>query len=77
MNVFMLVGGKYLNLIVVEKSIHERKNDTFSTIINDLIDVRGRKVVFWTSFVQVPKIDTKPNNSLFISNRNNIRHPLN
>ena len=57
----MLIDGKYLNLIVARKSIHERKDDTSNTIVNDLIDMRGRKVVFWESFVQVSEINTDYN----------------
>ena len=47
----MLIGGKYLNMIIDKKSVHEQEDDTSSTVVDNLIDMQIRKIVFGTSFV--------------------------
>ena len=69
---FMLIRREYLNLIIDIKSIHERKNGTLNTVVNDLIDERGGIVVFGKSLIKIPKVDTKSNCPLFLRNRKYI-----
>jgi hypothetical protein len=49
----MLVLGSYIDLIIAGKSIHEGKDFTPSTVIDDLVNERGWKIVLWTSFVNI------------------------
>ena len=72
----MLIGWENLNLIIAEKSIHKGKNDAFGVVINYLIDVGTGKVVFWTSSIQVPKIDTNPNSTLNFIHKEYVGHPF-
>ena len=72
----MLIGWDYLNLIIARKSIHEWEDDTSSAVIDDLINVRCGEIVLWTSSIQIPKIDTNPNGTLFFVDRDIARHPF-
>ena len=73
---FMLVGRKYLNLIVSRKSIHEREDDTSNKVVDNLFDMWSRKIVFRKIFVQVLEIDTDSNGALFFVHRDNVRYPF-
>ena len=41
-----------------------------------MIDMRGRKVVLGTRFIQIPKVDTDSNGALLFIDRDNVRYPF-
>ena len=47
----------------------------YSTSVDDLVDERGRVVVFWTSFVQISEIGTDANVALFFHDENRVGNP--
>ena len=65
---FMSVLRSDVNLIIAGETIHEREDFTSDAIIDNLIDERGRKVVFWTSFIDIPIINAYRNGDLFLVN---------
>ena len=73
----MLISVHNFNLIIVREAIHEGKNNASGTVINFLIDIGSGKVVFWKSSVQIPKIDTNPNSTLFFVHKDYVGHPFN
>ena len=52
------------------------KNNASDTVMDYLIDIGSGKVVFWTSSIQIPKIDTNPNSTLFFVHRDYVGHPF-
>jgi hypothetical protein len=62
---FVLVLGFDLDLIIAQKTIHERKGFTTGTFINDLVDEWGWIIIFWTCLVQITEIGTYTNRALF------------
>ena len=50
----MLILENNVDLIIPRETIHEREYFTASVVIDNLIDEGGRKVVFGTSFVDIP-----------------------
>jgi hypothetical protein len=72
----MLILGNNVDLIIPGETIHEREDFTFGTIIDNLIDKGGRKVVFGTSFVDIPIINTYMNGALFLINWDKIGNPV-
>ena len=73
---FTLIFQENFNLIVSEEAIHERKKFTSGTIIYDLVNKWCRVIVLRTCLVNIPIIDTNPNNTLFLGNRNGIGTPF-
>ena len=57
-----------LDLIIAKEPIHEGKILMDDTIINNLVDERGCKVVFGTSMVEIAKVGVDANNALFFVN---------
>ena len=72
----MLILGNNVDLIILGETIHERENFTSGAVIDNLIDERGRKVVFWTSFVDIPIINTYMNGALFLVTWDKIGNPV-
>ena len=70
----MLIEWENLNLIVAREAIHKGKNNASSIVVDYLIDIGSGKVVFWTSSIQIPKIDTIPNNAMFFVYRDYVGH---
>jgi hypothetical protein len=68
----MLILENNVDLIIPRETIHEREYFTFGAVIDNLIDEGGRKVVFGTSFVDIPIINTYTNGALFLVNRDKI-----
>jgi hypothetical protein len=73
---FMLVLGSYIDLIIAGKSIHEGKYFTTGTVIDDLVNERGWKIVFWKSFVDFPIINANAYTTTLFINRYWVRHPF-
>jgi hypothetical protein len=69
---FVLVFRFDLDLIISQKTIHERKGFTTDTFINDLVDEWCRKIIFWTCFVQITKFSTYTNRALFFIDRHGV-----
>ena len=72
----MLILGNNVDLIIAGETIHEREDFTSGAVIDNLIDERGRKVVFWTSFIDIPIINTYMNRTLFLVNWDKIGNPV-
>ena len=61
-----------LNLVVSEKTIHEGKDLMYSACINDLINEGCWEVVFGTFPIQITKVYTNANGTLFFIQGNMI-----
>ena len=68
----MLVCGYDIDLIISGETIHQREDFTFGTIVDDLVNEGGRKVVFRTRFINVSIINAHADCTLFLVNRNKI-----
>jgi hypothetical protein len=75
-SILMLILGNNVDLIIPEETIHEREDFTFGTIVDNLINEGGRKVVFGTSFINIPIINTCTNCALFLIDRDKIGNPF-
>jgi len=69
---FMLVLGLDLNLVVPEKTIHKRKDFTTRTLIDNLVNEWGWKIIFRASFVQITKVHTHTYCTLIFVDRNRV-----
>ena len=72
----MLLLGNNVDLIISRETIHEREDFTSGAIVDNLIDEGGRKVVFGTTFVDIPIINAYTNGALFLVNRDKIGNPV-
>ena len=63
-------------MIITQKSIHKREDDTSSIVVNNLVDMRSGKVSFGTSFVQISEIDVDSNGALLFIDRDDVRYPF-
>ena len=73
---FMLVRWKDIYLIIDQKVIHNGKDNTSNTIINNLVNKMGRVVVLRTSMVKILIIKENTNCALFFPHFNDIRNPF-
>jgi hypothetical protein len=73
---FMLVLRSDIDLIIAGKSIHEGKDFTAGTVIDDLVNERGWKILLWTSFVDIPIINTNAYTTTLFINRYWVRNPF-
>jgi hypothetical protein len=71
-----LVLGNNIDLIISRETIHQREDFTFGTIVDDLVDEGGRKVVFRTSFVNIPIINTHADCALLLVDWDEIENPI-
>jgi hypothetical protein len=72
----MLILRNNVDLIIPRETIHQREYFTSGTIVDNMIDEGGRKVVFGTSFVDIPIINAYTNCALFLVNRDKIGNPV-
>ena len=72
----MLVGWENINLIVAGEAIHEGKNNAFGTVVDYLIDIGSREIVFWTNPIQISEFDTNPNSALIFVHMDYVGHPF-
>ena len=61
---------------LAREAIHKGKNNASGTVIDYLIDIGSGKIVFWTNWIQIPKIDKNPNGTLFFVHRDYVGHPF-
>jgi len=73
----VLVRGNNVDMIISRVTIHQGEDFSSGTVIDDLVDKVGRKVVFRTNFFNVPIINTHADGALFLVNWNKIRNPVN
>jgi hypothetical protein len=73
---FMLVLRSDINLIIAGESIHERKDFNVDTVIDDLVNKRGRKVILWTGFVNIQIMNTNTYTTTFLINRYRVGNPF-
>jgi len=73
---FRLIGRECVYLIVTRESIHEWNYFVSCTTIKNFVDVRGGIILFGTSFINIPIIDTYYDSSLFLRHWNYVRYPI-
>jgi hypothetical protein len=64
-----------LDLIVAGEPIHEGQCLVVGTVIDNLVDERGWKVVFGTSMVEIVKVGADVNSALFFVNGDGVGNP--
>jgi hypothetical protein len=72
----VLILGNNIDLIIPGETIHQREDFTSSVIVDNLIDEGGRKVVFRTSFVNIPIINAYVDCALFLIDQDKIGNPV-
>ena len=72
----MLILGNNVDLIIPEETIHQREDFTSGAIVDNLVDEGGRKVVFWTSFVNIHIINAYTHCALFLVDQDKIGNPV-
>jgi hypothetical protein len=72
---FILIYWMNLDLIVAREHIHKGQSLVADTILNNLVDERGWKVVFGTSMVEITKVGVDTNSSLFFVNGDGVGDP--
>ena len=72
---FVLIGWVNLNLIITRESIHKGESLVASTVIDNLIDERNWKVVFWTCIIEIMKVGADANSTLFFVDGYRVGHP--
>jgi hypothetical protein len=79
---FILIYWMDLDLIVDgepihegKSLIHEGKSLVSGTVIDNLVDERGWKVVLGTRMVQITKVNADTNSALFFVNRDGVGNP--
>ena len=64
-----------LDLVVVEKYVHEGEGLMSGACIDDLVDERGGEVVLGTCPIEIMKFYVNTNGTLFFIHGNKIRNP--
>jgi hypothetical protein len=64
-----------LDFIIAGEPVHEGQCLVTGTIIENLVDERGWKVVFGTTMVEIVKVGVDANNALFFVNRDGVGNP--
>jgi hypothetical protein len=72
----MLVLGFDLNLIISQKIVHERKYFATCTLIDNMINKQGWKIVFQARFFQIVETHTNVNHALLLVDMNQARYPF-
>ena len=72
---FVMVFFPDLDLFVSGKTIHEGEGLMSGAYIDDLVDERCEEVVFGTCRIEIMKVYTNVNGTLFFIHRNRIRNP--
>jgi hypothetical protein len=72
---FILICWMDLDFIVAGEPIHKGQFLMVSTIIDNLVDERGWKVVFGTSMVEIAKVSENVSSSLFLVNKDKVGDP--
>jgi hypothetical protein len=72
---FILICWVNLDLIVARETIHEGQSLVACTVIDNLVDERGREVVFGTSMIEIMKVSTNTNSALFFVNEDGVGDP--
>jgi hypothetical protein len=68
----MLVFGFNLYLIAFQKTIHERKDLTACTLIDNLVNEWGGEIILGTGLIQITEVHTYVNHSLLFVDQNRI-----
>ena len=69
-----MIRRNYLYLIIARKVIHECEDDASKAVIDGLIDVRSREIILRKIPIEISKIDTNSNHSLFFVHEDDIRN---
>ena len=72
---FVTVFFLDLDLVVLRKTVHERKGLMSVACIDDLVDERGREVAFGTCPIKIVEVSANANGTLFFIHGNRIRNP--
>src|ERR1051325_465511 len=70
------VFGSHFDLIVTAETIHEGENFVLSSVVNQNINMRKRKIVFRTRFVQISVIHTHSYLTILLRYGYHICNPL-
>ena len=63
-----------LDLVVAEKTVHEREGFMSDACIDDLVNERSGEVVFGTCPIEIVEVYANANGTLFFIHRNRIRN---
>jgi hypothetical protein len=69
---FILIRWMDLDLVVSRETIHEGQSLVACTVIDDLVNERGREVVFGTSVIEIVKVSADANSALFFVDRDGV-----
>jgi hypothetical protein len=72
---FILTYYMNLDFIVAKEPIHKGQCLMAGTVINNLVDERGWKVVFGKSMVEIAKVCAEVNSALFFVNGDGVGDP--
>jgi hypothetical protein len=72
---FILICWMDLDLIVAKEIIHEEQGLMAFTFIDNLVNERGREIVFGTSMIEITKVSANVNSALFCVNRDGVGDP--
>jgi hypothetical protein len=72
---FILICRMYLDLIVAGEPIRKGQFLMAETVIDNLVDEMGWKVVFGTSMVEILKVSADTNSAMFLVNGHEVGDP--
>jgi hypothetical protein len=72
---FILIGWVDLNLVVARESIHKGESLVAGTVVDNLINERRWKVVFWTCVIEIAKFGANVDSALFFVDGYRIGNP--
>jgi hypothetical protein len=64
-----------LNLVIARESVHKGESLVAGAIIDNLIDERRWKVVFWTCVIEIVKVGANVDGALFFVDGYRVRNP--
>jgi hypothetical protein len=64
-----------LNLVIARESVHKGESLVAGAVVDNLIDERHWKVVFWTCVIEIVKVYADVNGALFFFNGYRVGNP--
>jgi hypothetical protein len=72
---FVLIGWVNLDLVVAREAVHKGESFMAGAIVDNLIDERHWKVVFWTSVIEIAKVGANADGALFLVDGYRVGNP--
>ena len=72
---FILIGWVDLDLVIARESVHKGESLVASAVIDNLIDERRWKIVFWTCVIEIAKVCANADSSLFFVDGYRVGNP--